>query len=399
MKTQERPEREAKREEQELSIIRQGAEVLAEISGRIGRHFGRAEVRKRVGHYLHGLLASVERKNGWQMAEELGEANAHGVQRLLEEADWDEEAVRDELRRYVVEHLGAANGILVIDETGFLKKGKKSAGVARQYSGTAGRRENCQIGVFLLYASAKGASFIDRALYLPEEWTSDRVRCREAGIPDEVGFATKGQLAQQMLHRAFAAGVPADWVVGDTVYGYDELRLFLEEQQKNYVVAVPETHQVWVQGRPQPVGLLAALLPPEAWVVLSAGEGSKGPRLYEWAWLQLPEQEEGTSERARWILIRRSLSDPSKRAYYRAAGPAQTTLPELVAVAGSRWKIEEGYEQAKGEVGLDQYEVRAFRAWYRYITLALLAHAALTVMQAQARSQEKKVEQLTSGSR
>ncbi len=399
MKTQERPEREAKREEQELSIIRQGAEVLAEISGRIGRHFGRAEVRKRVGHYLHGLLASVERKNGWQMAEELGEANAHGVQRLLEEADWDEEAVRDELCRYVVEHLGAANGILVIDETGFLKKGKKSAGVARQYSGTAGRRENCQIGVFLLYASAKGASFIDRALYLPEEWTSDRVRCREAGIPDEVGFATKGQLAQQMLHRAFAAGVPADWVVGDTVYGYDELRLFLEEQQKNYVVAVPETHQVWVQGRPQPVGLLAALLPPEAWVVLSAGEGSKGPRLYEWAWLQLPEQEEGTSERARWILIRRSLSDPSKRAYYRAAGPAQTTLPELVAVAGSRWKIEEGYEQAKGEVGLDQYEVRAFRAWYRYITLALLAHAALTVMQAQARSQEKKVEQLTSGSR
>ena len=395
MKTQERPER----EEQELSIIRQGAEVLAEISGRIGRHFGRAEVRKRVGHYLHGLLASVERKNGWQMAEELGEANAHGVQRLLEEADWDEEAVRDELRRYVVEHLGAANGILVIDETGFLKKGKKSAGVARQYSGTAGRRENCQIGVFLLYASAKGASFIDRALYLPEEWTSDRVRCREVGIPDEVGFATKGQLAQQMLHRAFAAGVPADWVVGDTVYGYDELRLFLEEQQKNYVVAVPETHQVWVQGRPQPVGLLAALLPPEAWVVLSAGEGSKGPRLYEWAWLQLPEQEEGTSERARWILIRRSLSDPSKRAYYRAAGPAQTTLPELVAVAGSRWKIEEGYEQAKGEVGLDQYEVRAFRAWYRYITLALLAHAALTVMQAQARSQEKKVEQLTSGSR
>ena len=174
--------------------------------------------------------------------------------------------------------------------------------------------------------------------------------------------------------------------------------MFLEEQQKNYVVAVPETHTVWVQGRQQPVGLLAALLPPEAWVVLSAGEGSKGPRLYEWAWLQLPEQAEGTSERTRWVLIRRNLSDPSKRAYYRAAGPAQTTLPELVAVTGSRWKIEEGYEQAKGEVGLDQYEVRAWRAWYRYVTLSLVAYAALAVLQRQARQQEKKAEKRTSGS-
>ncbi len=218
----------------------------------------------------------------------------------------------------------------------------------------------------------------------------DRVRCREAGIPDEVEFATKGELAKLMLERAYASGVPADWVVGDTVYGYDELRVWLEEQQKNYVLAVPETHQAWVQGRPQPVGLLAALLPQEAWVVLSAGEGSKGPRLYEWAWLQLSEVT--PSGRARWVLIRRSLSDPSKRAYYRASGPAQTTLPELVRVAGSRWKVEEGYEQAKGEVGLDQYEVRTWRAWYRYVTLALLAHAALVVMQGQTNAQGKKAE-------
>lgn len=385
--------------DQEHHLIGQGSNVLLEISERIGSHFRRAEARRRVGRYLHGLLRRVERRNGWQMAEELGEANAHGVQRLLEEADWDEEAVRDDLRGYVIEHLGEPCGILVVDETGFLKKGKKSAGVARQYSGTAGRRENCQVGVFLLYASSKGYAFLDRALYLPEEWTADRVRCREAGIPDAVGFATKGELAKQMLIRAFAADVPADWVVGDTVYGYDELRLFLEEQQKNYVVAVPETHTIWVQGRPQPVGLVAALLPQEAWVVLSAGEGSKGPRLYEWAWIHLPEQETGTHERARWVLIRRSLSDPSKRAYYRAAGPAQTTLAELVRVAGSRWRIEEGYEQAKGEVGLDQYEVRTWRAWYRYITLALLAHAALVVIQGQSRAQGKKVEEPTSGSR
>jgi SRSO17 transposase len=398
MTTEAGAEQASRQEEKELSIISQSAQVVTELVVRIGSHFRRAEVRKRVGRYLQGLLASVERKNGWQMAEELGEANAHGVQRLLEEADWDEEAVRDELRTYVIEQLGEPGGMLVVDETGFVKKGKQSAGVARQYSGTAGRRENSQIGVFLLYASSQGAAFIDRALYLPEEWTQDRVRCREAGIPDEVEFATKGELAQQMLARAFAAEVPAEWVVGDTIYGYDELRLWLEAQQKNYVLAVSETHQVWVQGRPQPVGLLAALLPDEAWVVLAAGEGSKGLRLYEWAWLQLPDETEATNERARWVLIRRSLADRSERAYYRVYGPATITLAEVVRVTGSRWKIEEGYEQAKGEVGLDQYEVRTWRAWYRYVTLALLAYAALVVMQSQARAQEKKAESPSSGS-
>src|SRR5712691_6647896 len=397
MSREEPTERTTSAEEEDLSIISQGARTLAELSGRIAPRFKRAEVRSRVGHYLRGLLASVERKNGWQMAEELAESNAHGVQRLLAEADWDEEAVRDDLRAYVIEHLGEASGMLVVDETGFVKKGKQSAGVARQYSGTAGRRENSQVGVFLVYSSPKGAAFIDRALYLPEEWTSDRVRCRQAGIPDEVEFATKGELAKRMLARAFAADVPAEWVVGDTVYGYDELRIWLDEQKKNYVLAVPETHMVWVQGRQQPVGLLAALLPAESWVVLSAGEGSKGPRLYEWAWLQLPDETGATSERARFLLIRRSLADPDKRAYYRVAGPAQTTLPEVVRVAGSRWRIEEGYEQAKGEVGLDQYEVRTWRAWYRYMTLALLAYAALVVMQGQARTLEKKGEKPRSG--
>src|SRR5260221_2203785 len=397
MSREDHTERTSNAEQEELSLIRQGAQTLAELSGRIAPRFGRAEVRSRVGRYLRGLLATAERKNGWQLAEELGDPNVHGVQRLLAEAEWDEEAVRDDLRAYVIEHLGEAGGVLVVDETGFVKKGKKSAGVARQYSGTAGRRENSQIGVFLLYASTKGYAFIDRALYLPEEWTADRVRCREAGIPDEVGFATKGALAQQMLARAFAAAVPADWVVGDTIYGYDELRLWLEAQQKNYVLAVSETHQVWVQGRPQPVGLVAALLPDEAWVALSAGEGSKGPRLYEWAWLQLPDETEATSERARWVLIRRSLSDRSERAYYRGYGPATTTLAEVVRVTGSRCKLEEGYERAKGEVGLDQYEVRTWRAGYRYGTLALLAYAALVVMQGQARAQEKKEESRVRG--
>src|SRR5436309_10515019 len=242
MTIKEGAEQASSQEERELSIISQSAQALAELLVRVGSHFRRAEVRTRVGRYLQGLLASVERKNGWQMAEELGEANAHGVQRLLEEADWDEEAVRDELRTYVIEQLGAPEGILVVDETGFVKKGKQSAGVARQYSGTAGRRENSQVGVFLLYASSKGHAFIDRALYLPEEWTQDPVRCREAGVPASVRFATKGELAQQMLAQAFAAGVPAARAVGDPVYGYDQLQLRLAEQQKHYVLAVPEPH-------------------------------------------------------------------------------------------------------------------------------------------------------------
>src|SRR5215472_9951410 len=385
-------------ENPEEELLQRAVAELAQVQARIGPRFRRAEARQRAGRFLQGLLAPVERKNGWQIAEELGERGPRGVQRLLGEADWDAEAVRDDLRAYVSEHLGEADGVLVVDETGFVKKGKKSAGVARQYSGTAGRRENSQIRVFLLYASTKGYAFIDRALYLPEEWTANRVRCREAGIPDEVGFATKGALAQQMLARAFAAGVPADWVLGDTIYGYDELRLWLEQQQKNYVLAVPETHTIWVQGRQQPVGLLAALFPKEAWVVLSAGEGSKGSRLYEWAWLLLPTETEAPSAHARWVLMRRSLVDPSERAYYRVYGPATITLPEVVQVTGSRWRIEEGYEQAKGEVGLDQYEVRTWRAWHRYVTLALLAYAALVVMRGQARALGKKGEEPTSAS-
>jgi SRSO17 transposase len=380
-------ERNDEQRENELRAMRAGAEALAKMHERIAPRFRRAEVRSRARRFLEGLLAPVERKNGWQLAEELGEHGPRGVQRLLGEAAWEEDAVRDDLRAYVTEHLGEENGILVVDETGFIKKGKKSAGVARQYSGTAGRRENSQIGVFLLYGSSQGAAFLDRELYLPQEWTGDRVRCREAGISDEVGFVTKGELAQRMLARAFAAGVPAEWVVGDTVYGYDEMRGWLEEQERNYVLAVPETHTVWIAGQSQPVGLVAALLPPDAWTVLSAGEGSQGPRLYEWAWLSLSMGQAGEARgRGSWLLIRRSLSDPSKRAYYRVSAPVATTLQEAVQVAGRRWSVEEGLEEAKGEVGLDQYEVRGYRAWYRHITLVLLAHAVLVV----ARAQEKK---------
>jgi SRSO17 transposase len=352
--------------------------ALDTVHARIGGYFHRREMRERVRRYLAGLLGHVERKNSWQLAEASGEAGPQGVQRLFTDADWDAEAVRDVLRTYVVEHLGdAASGVLVVDETGFLKKGSKSAGVARQYSGTAGRRENQQIGVFLLYASERGAAFVDRALYLPDEWVGDAARRAEAHIPADVAFATKGELARELLARAFGAGVPARWVVGDTVYSADELRRWLEGQGRSYVLAVPETHGLWTRGHQQTVEHLVAALPADAWTRWSAGEGSQGPRWYDWACLALPYA--AATGKAHWLLARRSVSDPTKLAYYRVYGPAETPVMEMVRVAGRRWTIEEGFAQAKGEVGLDQYEVRRYDAWYRYITLALLAHALLAV--------------------
>jgi SRSO17 transposase len=351
---------------------------LAGVHARIAPRFRRREARERARRYLQGLLGRSERKNGWQLAEALGEGGPQGMQRLLNAADWDAEAVRDDLRTYVVEHLAdEPSGVLVIDETGFLKKGSKSAGVARQYSGTAGRRENQQIGVFLLYASARGAAFIDRALYLPDEWLGDATRRKEAHIPEPVGFATKGELARELLARAFAAGVPARWVVGDTVYSGDEVRRWLEGQGRSYVLAVPSTHGIWTRAHQVAVERLVSQLPSNAWGRLSAGEGSQGPRWYDWACLRLPYAT--AAGMGQWLLTRRSVSDPTELAYYRVFGPADTPVDEMVRVAGRRWAIEEGFEQAKGEVGLDQYEVRRYDAWHRHVTLALLAHASLDV--------------------
>lgn len=371
---------EARAQRAEVTRWQAGLEALhARIAGR----FRRSEVRARARRYLGGLLDRVERKNGWQLAEHLGETGPQGVQRLLNAADWDVEAVRDDLRGYVVEHLGTPEGVLVVDETGFLKKGTKSVGVKRQYSGTAGRIENCQMGVFLAYASARGRAFLDRELYLPEEWAADPVRRTEAGVPATVQFATKGQLAQTMLARAFAADVPAAWVTGDEVYGNTStLRAWLEAEQRSYVLAVACDHPLWTGAQQQRVDAHFAALPADAWAVLSAGEGSQGPRRYAWAWSALPAPR--TPEMAQWVLARRSLIDPTELAYYRAYGPAATPLSALVQVAGARWAIEEGFERAKDLVGLDQYEVRRWGAWYRHITLALLAHAYLEVTRTQA---------------
>ncbi len=270
-----------------------------------------------------------------------------------------------------------------MDETGFLKKGGKSVGVARQYTGTAGKRENAQVGVFMVYASKKGATFVDRALYLPRGWAEDAERRAEAGVPEEVRFATKGELAREMLCRAFDAGVPSRWVVADTVYGTARgLRGWLEEQGCSYVLAVTGTQGVYHEGRQRRARTVAKRLPQEAWFRASAGTGSKGERLYDWACVALPEP--GTAGLGRWLLIRRGIDDPEEYAYYLAYGPAQTPAEELIRIAGRRWQVEDCFEAAKGEVGLDEYEVRKWEAWYRHVTLSLLAHAYLAVLRSEA---------------
>ena len=324
---------------------------LDAVAARIGRHFARSEPRRRAAGYVRGLLGEAERKNGWHLAEALGDPTPDGVQHLLARADWDADAVRDDLTRYVAEHLGAADGVLVVDETGFLKKGVKSCGVARQYTGTAGRIENAQVGVFLGYATPKGRALIDRALYLPKEWAGAAARRNEAGVPGAVGFATKIVLARRMVDRAVAAGVPARWVTADAVYGSDyHFRIALENQGLGYVVGVRTDFAVVSGWRQVRAKALLAEVPADGWHRLSCGAGAKGPRMYDWALLRTNCPEPETY--ARWLLIRRSVADPAEVAYFAGGGPPATTLPELVRVAGMRWAIEK-----------DQADCTSSRRW------------------------------------
>ena len=368
-----------------IGTVRNWQKELEALHGRIAPRFRRSEPRRRALGYLKGLLSAAQRKNGWQLAEQMGEARPDGVQRLLNAADWDADRVRDDLRHYVMEHLGDEDAVLIVDETGFLKKGMGSVGVKRQYSGTAGRIENCQIGVFLCYGTACGAAVIDRALYVPKEWTEDSERMREAGVPEEVSFKTKPQLARE-------AEVPCGWVCGDTVYGKDRrLHMFLEEKKQPFVLGVPSNEQLWVGGPTYyRAAEIAANVKPEDWKRLSVGNGSKGPRFYDWAlqelWrLQLTEEER---QWGHYLLIRRSVSDPEELAFFVVFAPrADAELKKLAEVAGKRWQIEQAFEEAKGECGLDEYEVRKWDAWHRHVTLALLAHAFLAVLK---RREQKK---------
>ena len=365
-------------------VLDQWRDELEQVQDRLGELSVRPEPRRQAGLYLEALLSSAERKNGWQLAEQIGDARPWRTQAVLSQALWSQDKARALCRSYVVEHLGAPDGVLVVDETGFLKKGTKSVGVARQYTGTAGRIENCQIGVFLGYGSSKGHALIDRELYLPKDWTNDRERCDAVSVPPERTFLTKPQLAQLMIERAIAAGVPFSWVVGDEVYGNDRrLRVWLEQQERPHVLAIrsTETLWAWVAGQgPVPVAAkdLATAAPADGWQRLSAGAGSKGERVYDWARWRLCRLQEAPWDH--WLLVRRKLARPEELKYYVVFGPADTSLQSLAQVAGQRWRIEECFEAAKQEVGLADYEVRSWHGWYRHITLSMLALAFLAVM-------------------
>lgn len=383
----------------ELEPVKGWADALIALHQRIAPRFKRVEPRRRVLAFLKGLISAVERKNGWQLAEQAGEHNPYGMQRLLAQAVWEADEVRNDLQQYVIEHLGHRDGVIVLDETGFLKKGDKSVGVKRQYSGTAGRIENSQIGVFLAYASPhQGRTLIDRELYLPKEWAEDANRRSAAGVPKELSFATKPELARQMLERAIEAKVPFKWITGDEVYGRDRrLRMWLEQHDQFFALAVATNEPLWYilpDGKgPREVRAdkISASLPSEAWQRLSCGAGTKGPRIYDWALTPLTRL--GWPTRGHWLVVRRSLNKPEEIAHYVVFGPKNAELAELVEVVGQRWQIEESFEIAKGEFGLDQYEVRSWKGWYRHITLVMLAQAYLNVTRREAVRQEAEAVQ------
>lgn len=357
---------------------------MDELARLIGPRFARSEPRRNALAYVQGLLSERERKNSWTLSEQAGQAVPDPMQRLLSTTDWDPDLVRDDLRSYVVTHLGDRDGVLIVDETGFLKKGDRSAGVARQYTGTAGRIENAQVGVFLTYSTTRGRTFLDRELYLPKAWIEDRVRCVRAGIPEQREFQTKPELAMEMLARAIDGGVPASWVTGDAVYGqYYRLRKSLEDRGMSYVLAVPSSQRVIAKtttsilGKEYRADALIQALPATAWRTRSAGQGSKGDRRYAWARARINGERDPDAEY--WLLARRSLTDPDELAYYLCHAPKRIGLADLVRVAGARWAIEETFQTAKGQTGLDHYQVRQYTGWYRHITLSMLAHAFLTV--------------------
>jgi SRSO17 transposase len=371
------------------SAIGKWSQAFGKLHRRIGHRFARSEARERAKRYLLGLLARVERKNGWQIAEAIGEHDPQGVQRLLNSARWDADEVRDDLREYVVEHLAdEASGVLIVDETGFLKKGEKSVGVARQYTGTAGDTVNCQVGVFLAYSSEKGAAFLDRALYLPRAWTNAPARGAEAGVPEGLVFRNKIALAEEMLELAFEADVPTRWVLADSFYGRSHaFRAWLEERGRPYAVMVPKTNAVPLGGRKKKIERYVERLPKDAFSDVRPARDSSGGRPWEWACVELaPDKEKGMR---RWLLVRRSTDDPEDLGFYQAYGPEETPIEELVWVCQERWAVEECFAEAKGEVGLDHYEVRRWDSWHRHITLCLLAHAFLVVVRLGARHEEE----------
>jgi SRSO17 transposase len=357
---------------------------LSALKELLGPVFGRRELRETGGAFLDGLLSGVERKTGWLMAEQAGAAQPYRMQSPLGRSRWDAEALRDRVRSYVIEALGDADGVLVVDETGFLKKGTHSVGVARQYSGTAGRIENCQVGVFLSYASRYGHALIDRRLYLPQDWAADAARRAEASIAEDTGFATKPQIARELIAVALDAGVPCAYVLADALYGSDKsLRVRLEQREQPHVLAVRSNERLMAGSvRTRTAAEIADVVAPADWQRLAAGEGAKGPRLYDWTRVRLFRLQQPGQRFDHWLLVRRSLSDASERAYYVVFAPAEVSLAELAGVAGLRWTIETCFETAKDELGLDHCEARSWHAWHRHMTLVMAAFAFLAKLRA-----------------
>ena len=355
------------------------------VIDRIAPRFTRYEPLRHAAELMAGMVSGLDRKNCWTIAEHRGDATPDGLQHLLARAKWDADGVRDDLRDYVVDALGDAGAILVVDETGDVKKGTATVGVQRQYSGTAGRIENSQVAVYLTYAAPRGHALIDRALYLPKSWTEDPARCQDAGIPhDQSGFATKPALATTLISRAVAAKVPAAWVAGDEVYGADpRLRAAIRGHHLGYVLAIAANRRVPTHAGPVRVDALPALIPAHAWQRHSAGAGAHGPRLYSWAWFRLLGEDD-TDTGVHHLLIRRN-DDTGELAYLRCYSPHPVPLRTLVSVAGQRWRIEESFQSAKGLTGLDQHQVRRWASWHRWTTLAMFAHAFLAVATATER--------------
>jgi SRSO17 transposase len=365
-------------------------EWLAEFDSgfaRIAGRFGRVEPRRQARAYLLGLLSDVDTRTCWQLAEQAGDRTPHRMQRLLGEAVWDADTVRDDVRRYVVDELGDPEAVLILDDTGDLKKGSASVGTQRQYTGTAGRIENSQVAVFLAYASRHGYTLIDREVYLPRSWTDDPQRCAAAGVPEHVRFATKITLARRMLTRAATVGVPAAWATADEFYGGDRgLRRDLQARGMGYVLAVAKNHRVTTNSAlgPRHVDQVTAALSDRAWNRYSAGQGAKGARDYDWAWVAItPPVDEQAGHH--WLLVRRRLSD-GQLAFYRCWSPTPVALPTLVRVAGTRWRIETAFQTSKNATGLDEHQVRRWDSWYRHTTLVMLAHAILTVIATRERA-------------
>jgi SRSO17 transposase len=385
------------------------ASSLREVKRRIGPLFSQERSAVNAGLLLDGLLGDERRKTGWMRAEAAGDPGPWRQQALLGRDRWDADALRDLVREYIVEHLADDNAVLVIDETGFLKQGKASCGVARQYTGSAGKITNCQIGVFASYVSRHGHGFIDRALYLPKDWARDPTRLKAAHVPAEISFMTKPQLAARMIERAIEARVPFAWVAGDTVYGIGDIERDLRRAGKGYVLGVSSAHWFGSWNLERPLGgsaeEIAKALPSSDWQRLSAGSGTKGPRLHDWCYLELAEleAEEFNDENhglwTRGLLIRRNIAD-GDLAYFTTWCPAGTSIATLVRVEGHRWAIEDSFETAKNEFGLDHNETRSWHGWHRHVSFVMLAFAMMAAIRQRVNQPPpKKTKSNTAGRR